>query len=194
MKKKNKKYFVVSDIHGHYKELKKALDEAGWERANKNHILIVCGDIFDRGEENIEVYKFLKDIPKTRRKLIKGNHEYLLLKMIENEHFSTVDYSNGTMNTLLDFVWNRHKHFTYYDYIFLDDRFEWEKEMINKFKEKSVYKWLLSDEWIDYFELKDYKNQFIGSHANNLLTFNHPLTTVPNLIYLLNQLQRKMFL
>lgn len=162
----SKKYFVVSDIHGHYTELKNSLDEAGWDRKNKNHILICCGDIFDRGTENIEVYKFLKNIPKTRRKLIKGNHEYLLLKMVEDEHFSHIDYSNGTMNTLLDFVWNRHKYFTYYDYIFIDNNLEWEKEMVNKFKEKSVYKWLLSDEWINYFELKNYifVHSFIPLH------------------------------
>lgn len=166
MKKMNKKYFVVSDIHGHYTELKNALDEAGWDRKNKNHILIVCGDIFDRGEENIEVYKFLKDIPKTRKKLIRGNHEYLLLDMIKNERVTYADFSNGTVNTLIDFTNNFHTEFSYYEYIFLSNKEELIKERIEHFKKKAVYKWLLSDEWVDYFELDNYVfvHSFIPLH------------------------------
>ena len=43
------KYFIVSDIHSFYVELKSALDKAGFNKRNKDHTLIVCGDIFDRG-------------------------------------------------------------------------------------------------------------------------------------------------
>ena len=46
-----KKYFVVSDIHGCYDELIKALNEVGFDETNPSHYLIDCGDFYDRGEQ-----------------------------------------------------------------------------------------------------------------------------------------------
>jgi predicted phosphodiesterase len=43
-----KKIFVVSDIHGHCTLLQKALERAGFDDANEDHLLICCGDYFDR--------------------------------------------------------------------------------------------------------------------------------------------------
>ena len=48
---KMKTYFVCSDIHGFYKEWMKSLKEAGFNKNNPEHILIVLGDVFDRGNE-----------------------------------------------------------------------------------------------------------------------------------------------
>ena len=53
-----KKLFVVSDIHGHYSELKAALAAAGFDRNDPAHLLICCGDYFDRGSENAQVLRF----------------------------------------------------------------------------------------------------------------------------------------
>lgn len=55
-----KKIFAVSDIHGHYHILKEALDRAGFDDSNDNHLLVCCGDYFDRGDENVEVLIILK--------------------------------------------------------------------------------------------------------------------------------------
>ena len=55
-----KKIFVVSDIHGHCTLLQKALERAGFDDANEDHLLICCGDYFDRGTENAEVMKFFE--------------------------------------------------------------------------------------------------------------------------------------
>ena len=57
------KYFIVSDIHSFYTKLKRALDKAGFNKRNKDHTLIVCGDIFDYGPDIRSVYKFLTPIP-----------------------------------------------------------------------------------------------------------------------------------
>ena len=57
------KYFIVSDIHSFYTKLKRALDKAGFNKRNKDHTLIVCGDIFDHGPDTRSVYKFLTSIP-----------------------------------------------------------------------------------------------------------------------------------
>lgn len=49
------KYFCVSDIHGYYDQLIDALESAGFEPDNPNHLLIACGDHFDRGRQPREV-------------------------------------------------------------------------------------------------------------------------------------------
>jgi serine/threonine protein phosphatase 1 len=56
------KYFVFSDIHGHYQLLINELKKAGFDINNDNHMLISIGDNFDRGKENIEVYQYLKEL------------------------------------------------------------------------------------------------------------------------------------
>ena len=93
------KYFIVSDIHSFYSELKKALDIAGFNKRNKDHTLIVCGDIFDRGPETVKLYKFLTSIPKKRCILIKGNHELLYEKLLEKKLPESYDFSNHTVDT-----------------------------------------------------------------------------------------------
>ena len=44
-------YYVVSDIHGYYTELKQTLDEKGFFSDTFPRKLIVCGDALDRGSE-----------------------------------------------------------------------------------------------------------------------------------------------
>ena len=51
-----KKYFIFSDTHSFFTILKKELDRKGFDVNNKNHILILCGDLFDRGNESKEIY------------------------------------------------------------------------------------------------------------------------------------------
>ena len=66
----------MSDIHGFYNEMQKALDEAGFDPKNENHWLITCGDNFDRGPYPVEVMRYLRTLP--RKILVRGNHEELL--------------------------------------------------------------------------------------------------------------------
>ncbi len=96
-----KKIFVVSDVHGHYSLLKEALDEVGFDKENENHLLICCGDYFDRGRENVEVLKFFERLK--NKVLIRGNHEDLLLKLLQTGKFLQHNYINGTMTTLENF-------------------------------------------------------------------------------------------
>ena len=77
------KFFAVSDIHSFASDLKHSLYFAGFRKRDKKNILLVLGDIFDRGGETLEVYKFLKSIPKKRRVLIRGNHEELFLELLK---------------------------------------------------------------------------------------------------------------
>ena len=99
-----KKYFVVSDTHSFLTALLKALNDKGFENDNPDHILIICGDLFDRGDESREMFEFVKSLPEDRFIYIKGNHEDLLFdcynQIIHNEIVSSHHYSNGTVKTI----------------------------------------------------------------------------------------------
>ena len=43
------KFFCISDIHSFYEPMIEALNNAGFNPENPEHILVVCGDVFDRG-------------------------------------------------------------------------------------------------------------------------------------------------
>ncbi len=96
-----KRIFVVSDIHGHCTILKAALDKSGFDRDNPNHLLICCGDYFDRGNENVEVLQFFERLK--HKVLLRGNHEDLLLKLLQTGKLQPHHYINGTMRTLENF-------------------------------------------------------------------------------------------
>lgn len=96
-----KKLFVISDVHGHFTLLKEALDKAGFDKDNPEHLLICCGDYFDRGRENLEVLKFFERLK--HKVLLTGNHEDLLLKLLQTGKVLPHNYINGTMQTLTDF-------------------------------------------------------------------------------------------
>ena len=99
-----RKLFVVSDIHGHYTELMKALDDAGFDKENKDHVFVSCGDLFDRGTENIRVYDFIKGL--SQKILIKGNHEDMLCELFERGSVMYENRTNGTDITVREFLGN----------------------------------------------------------------------------------------
>lgn len=77
--------FVMSDIHGQYDLFLKMLDKIKLKRKD---LLVIIGDICDRGKKSYEIYmKFMK-----MRKLgynlkfILGNHEDMLLEDLENDY------------------------------------------------------------------------------------------------------------
>ena len=95
------KIFAVSDIHGFFTEMKKALDNAGFDPQNPQHWLISCGDAMDRGHQPREVIEFLNGLP--NKVLICGNHDILMDDAIRRKYFLAHDYHNGTANTAYDF-------------------------------------------------------------------------------------------
>ena len=99
------KYFVTSDVHSFYDELIVALNEKGFEKDNSEHVLCVCGDLFDRGNGSRQLFEFVKELNAQGRLIyVRGNHEDLLFDCVEelkadnipgNHHFS-----NGTVKTI----------------------------------------------------------------------------------------------
>jgi hypothetical protein len=94
MGEKGKTIFAVSDVHGYYTELMAALEQAGFDRECEEHIFVSCGDLFDRGQENGQVYAFVKSLE--RKVLIRGNHEDFLQDILERGGILAMDVENGT--------------------------------------------------------------------------------------------------
>ena len=77
--------FVMSDIHGQYELFLKMLDKIGLKRED---LLVIIGDICDRGKKSYEIYmKCMKMIKLGYNlKFILGNHEDMLLEDLENDY------------------------------------------------------------------------------------------------------------
>ncbi|HEY8364331.1 MAG TPA: metallophosphoesterase [Haloplasmataceae bacterium] len=80
-----KQIFVVSDIHGHFNELIASLTNCGFENNNPRHCLIVCGDLFDRGIQNKEVYNYLRCLNNV--KILLGNHDLFFKDLDDNDSY-----------------------------------------------------------------------------------------------------------
>ena len=77
--------FVMSDIHGQYDLFLKMLDRINLKRED---LLVIIGDICDRGKKSYEIYmKCMKMIKLGYNlKFILGNHEDMLLEDLENDY------------------------------------------------------------------------------------------------------------
>ena len=77
--------FVISDIHGQYDLFLKMIKKIGLKRED---LMIIAGDICDRGEKSYEIYmKCMKMIKLGYNlKFILGNHEDMLLEDLENDY------------------------------------------------------------------------------------------------------------
>jgi len=167
------KYFVVSDIHGFYNELIDGLRKSGFNKRNKNHTLIVCGDVFDRGPDTVKVYKFLMSIPKSRCILIRGNHEQLYLSLLYKSFPERHDFHNKTVSTFCQIanMDERYLDFNYWrtnalhegkDMYFYDDNaFSYWSSIKEKVMNSEITNWIKSDRWINYFEL----DKFVFVHS-----------------------------
>jgi len=92
------KFFIISDMHSYYDPMIKALNEAGFDRHNPDHTLIVCGDAFDRGTQAKEMIEYLNSVE--RKVLIKGNHDDMLMELLESKIPTAADEHNGTLGTV----------------------------------------------------------------------------------------------
>lgn len=141
-----KKYFVISDIHSFYIQMKNALFEAGFRKKNKDHILIVIGDAFDRGPDAIKTYEYLRSIPKSRRIMIRGNHEDLYEELLKKDFPQKHDESNGTLDTFAQL--SNMPYYSIYDGKWF--------EMRRRVRNHEITKWIKSNEWKNYYELGPY--------------------------------------
>ena len=146
-----KKYFVISDIHGFYSSMKKNLFKAGFRKTNSNHVLIICGDLFDRGQESKKIFDFVTSLPKSRVILIRGNHEDLLEELVNRGYPKYHDIHNKTIDTIYQVVDEYYPN----NNLIGDD-------IIDAFAKTDFYKFV-SDKsnWHDWYEL----GKFIFVHG-----------------------------
>ncbi len=97
-----KMYFVVSDLHGHYDELMKALEDNLFNWEDDTHVLVVAGDWTDRGEQCAELYKLFKTHKESGKIIVtQGNHDKFLERYVNNYYnFSGYDLQNGLPQTI----------------------------------------------------------------------------------------------
>jgi serine/threonine protein phosphatase 1 len=102
------KFFVTSDVHSYFDELMTALSEKGFDKDNEEHILCICGDLFDRGSQTVELFEFVKSLQeKNRLVYVAGNHETLLFDCVVEIHRGRIPgshhFHNGTVKTVCQF-------------------------------------------------------------------------------------------
>lgn len=97
------KAFVLSDIHGCYKQLQALLNH--WDKEMR---LFILGDLIDRGEESFKVVQAIIHLKKMHGEkvgVLKGNHENMLLQYIDNpSKYGDLFFMNGGNKTVLDFT------------------------------------------------------------------------------------------
>lgn len=140
-----KTYFVVSDVHGFYEELKSALDSKNFDISNPDHIFVHCGDLFDRGEHPYRTLRFVMSIPQERRILIRGNHEDLLEELLNREReYGIHDIQNKTVQTIDGLAYAIDRTYISYD---------WERAIEIVSSNKLIREYLNST--VDFSEIGD---------------------------------------
>lgn len=144
-----KKYFVTSDVHSFFDELIIALNDKGFERDNKDHILCVCGDLFDRGTQPRQLFEFAKELQEQDRLIyVTGNHESLLFDCMKEIMCGRVPglhhFHNKTVETICRLCGQ--SEWIIYDPTWRDKICEIMQPVLD----------FISDNCIDYAEIGDY--------------------------------------
>ena len=135
------KIFAISDMHSYLTPTLKALKDAGWDENNSDHIIVVCGDALDRGNETAEMVAWILDlISKGKLIYVKGNHDILMQKMLDRGYSEWHDKSNGTEKSYYQLL-NAHADM-------MDGR---KPDEIVRAVLKPLY-----DKMVNYFETKNY--------------------------------------
>ena len=97
------KYFVTTDVHSFFDIFHQALLDKGFEIDNPEHKLIICGDLFDRGEQALELLNFVQGLG-DRFIYVRGNHEDLMFdcynELLSNRAPGYHHMTNGTIDTI----------------------------------------------------------------------------------------------
>lgn len=94
------RYFFISDVHGEYDDMVRALNEAGFDM--NNDTLVSLGDPFDRGPNSKKVLNYMMRCP--HRILVWGNHDYRLSLLTYYQWlFREADRDNGVWHTIKSF-------------------------------------------------------------------------------------------
>ena len=144
------KYYVVADIHGFCSVLKQELQDKGFFDDTEPHKLIVCGDLFDRGQEAVALQEFILELMrKDEIILIRGNHEDLLFRMMDSMEVGipvlhSYHSRNGTVDTVRQLVGK--------DTVWFDTRTD---AVLTRLKHTPLMTTIIPS-MVDYFETRNY--------------------------------------
>ena len=148
------KYYVVSDIHGYFGCLKKALDNAGFFDDKDTCKLIVCGDLLDRGQEARELIEFMIGLMKEDKLIyILGNHEELMVQCLQ-------EISRGGVYEIASGMSHHYRNKTWHSLLQISGMSESEAynnplELVSRVINSPLYKELLTI-CVDYYETPNY--------------------------------------
>lgn len=100
--------FVVGDVHGQFLALKNLLNKLpiNWQEDE----VVFLGDLVDRGPESREVIEFVMQLYKEKPhqvRLLKGNHEEMLIEGYDNKEDFSHWLSNGGDTTYASYCKNK---------------------------------------------------------------------------------------
>lgn len=166
------RYFICSDIHNDYKALQDALSKNNFNINNEKDILIVAGDVSDRGEDAVKVHEFLYDLCQKGKAIVtQGNHTEFIISFLENKEPNLTFFNfrrNGLAATIDDFLHQTRSWETYIVTKYSEEQQkkmsgqEWNEAWMDFMTKSSTeineeYPWLLP--WLkslpDYVELEN---------------------------------------
>lgn len=180
------KYFVFGDVHGDYSSLMKAIKNSGYDCNNKNHQIISLGDNFGRAERDLGsagIWHYLTSEEHINKPIcIRGNHETILLRILQRGFFYRTDILNGEHLTIKSFA-----------NCSLEDAV-YNPEAINKVRKLNLEYWIKQMPW--YYETE----HFIFVHGwvakeNECwedATWSHSLNKYKNLVMQFEPMNKMM--
>lgn len=89
---------AISDIHGCYDELIQLLNKVKYNPQKDK--LILLGDYIDRGKDSRKVIELVMDLVNNGAVALKGNHEDMLIKALDDIGYCQLWLQNGGKKTL----------------------------------------------------------------------------------------------
>lgn len=90
---------AISDIHGQNTKLLELLRKAEYDASCD--LLVICGDMIDRGDENLAVLETCRSLIANGAVVLQGNHEQMAIKSIDD----MIAYPSTTEITNTIFYW-----------------------------------------------------------------------------------------
>ena len=99
------KYFITSDEHGCYDEMKIAELKEKYDENNPNHHRVSLGDFSDRGSQTKELYLYYKRLcDEGKATVLLGNHGLFLQGFLEGDDQSFNFLRNGLRESIYSFL------------------------------------------------------------------------------------------
>lgn len=96
------KYFFISDVHGQYDKMRRALAKNGFDQKNENHMLVVVGDFLDDGPKQLQALRYIKKLKNLNKALVvRGNHE--------DYHLQRHGYMDPELLTEIKYLYQKEK-------------------------------------------------------------------------------------